>query len=205
MKMVSAIGLAVICGMVLNLTPQEFRVAINDSFLSPVSDAFMGLISAVSGPLVFLSVLGSICSMENMETLGKIGSKTIKIILLNMSVSSILMTGFAILFYPVEWGGGGTSSFGQILELLYGIVPSNLFEPFVTGNAMQLIFIAIMVGLAMLALSSRVNTVFKLIEQVSSIVQTIMAGLSSTLPILIFFPLYRNGYRWYLWYKDMLV
>jgi Na+/H+-dicarboxylate symporter len=37
----------------------------------------------------------------------------------------------------------------------------------------------------MLILSSRVSGIFKLVEQLSSIVQTIMAGLSSMLPILI--------------------
>ena len=185
-KMVGAIGLAVICGMILNLLPDGIRAGANDYVLTPVTNAFMGLISAVSGPLIFLSVLGSICSMGNMETIGKIGSKTIKVILLYMTVIAVLMTAFGSLFFHVETGGGGASSFSQILDLIYDIIPSNLFEPFVTGNALQLIFISIMVGLAMLVLSSRVNGVFKLVEQLSSIVQTIMSGLSSMLPILIF-------------------
>jgi Na+/H+-dicarboxylate symporter len=124
--------------------------------------------------------------MGNMETLGKIGSKTIKIILLYMTVIAIFMTAFVCLFYPVKLGGGGASDFSQILDLIYDIIPSNLFEPFVTGNTLQLIFISVIVGLAMLVLSSRVNGVFKLVEQLSSIVQTMMSGLSSMLPILIF-------------------
>jgi Na+/H+-dicarboxylate symporter len=114
--------------------------------------------------------------MGNMETLGKIGSKTIKIILLYMTVIAILMTAFTCLFYPVKWGGGGATDFSQVLDLIYNIIPSNLFEPFVTGNSLQLIFIAVIVGLAMLVLSSRVNGVFGLVEQFSSIVQTIMSG-----------------------------
>ena len=187
MKMVAAIALALVCGLLLNLLPQEHTAVVNDYFLSPVADAFMGLISAVSGPLVFLSVLGSICSMGNMETLGKIGSKTIKIILRNMLTISVFMTGLALLFFKVEWGSGETSGFSQILSLIYDIVPSNLLEPFVTGNAMQLIFIAIMMGLAMLVLSTGVNKIFSLVEQIGYIVQTIMSGLSSLLPILIFF------------------
>ena len=124
--------------------------------------------------------------MGNMETLGKIGSKTIKVILLYMTVSSVLITAFGSLFYPVELGGGGESNFSQVLDLIYGIIPSNLFEPFLTGNALQLIFISVMVGLAMLVLSSRVGGVFQLVEQFRSIVQTMMSGLSSMLPVLIF-------------------
>ena len=185
-KMVAAIGLAIVAGTALNLLPSEIRMGVNDYFLTPVTSVFMGLISAVSGPLVFLSVLGSICSMGNMETLGKIGSKTIKIILLYMTIIGVFMTMVGSLFYHVELTGSGSASFAQVLELIYGIVPSNLFEPFITGNTLQLIFIAIMVGLAILGLSSRVSGVIGLIDQLSAIVQSIMAVLSSALPTLIF-------------------
>ena len=185
-KMGVAIGLAIIAGILLKFLPEGIRAGANEYVLTPVTDAFMGLVSAVSVPLIFLSILGSICSMGNMETLGKIGSKTIKVILLYMTVISVFMTALGSLFFHVQWGGGGTSGFSQVLNLIYNIIPSNLFEPFVTGNALQLIFISIIVGLAMLVLSSRVNGVFQLVEQFSTIVQTIMSGLSSMLPILIF-------------------
>ena len=185
-KLGVAIGLAIIAGILLNLLPEGIRAGANEYVLTPVTDAFMGLISAVSVPLIFLSILGSICSMGNMETLGKIGSKTIKVILLYMTAISVFMTALGSLFFHVQWGGGGTSGFSQVLNLIYNIIPSNLFEPFVTGNTLQLIFISIIVGLAMLVLSSRVSGVFKLVEQFGAIAQTIMSGLSSMLPILIF-------------------
>ena len=185
-KMLAAMALAVIVGIVLNLLPEGIRIGANDYILTPATNAFIGLLSAIAGPLIFLSVLGSICSMGNMETLGKIGSKAIKIILLYMTVIGAFMTAFGSLFYQLETGGGSASSFSQILDLIYDIIPSNLFEPFITGNALQLIFIAVIVGLAMLVLSSKVNGVFALVEQLSSIVQTMMSGISSMLPILIF-------------------
>ena len=185
-KLLLAIVLAVVVGVALNLLPDSIAAGANDYILTPVTNGFLGLISAVSGPLIFLSVLGSICSMGNMETLGKIGSKTVKAILLHITVSGILITAFGSLFYHVKLAGGGESDFSQILDLIYDIVPSNLFNPFLTGNALQLIFISIMVGLAMLTLSSRVVGIFQLVEQARSIVQTMMSGLSSMLPALIF-------------------
>ena len=185
-KTVGAIVLAVIAGIILNLLPDGIRIGANDYFLTPVTNAFIGLLSAISGPLVFLSVLGSICSMGNMETLGKIGSKAIKVILLYMVVIGALMTAFGSLFYHIEKGSESASSFSQIFNVIYDIIPKNLFEPFVTGNALQLIFISVIVGLAMLVLSSKVSGVFSLVEQLNSIVQTMMSGLCSMLPILIF-------------------
>ena len=185
-KMGIAIALAVLCGLLLNLLPDTPRAGINQYLLNPVTDAFMGLISAVAIPLVFLSVLESICSMGNMETLGKIGSKTLRVILLYMIAISALMALLGSLFYRVQWGNGGAAGFSQVLELIYNVVPTNLFEPFVTGNTLQLIFISVIVGLAMLILASRVSGVFKLVDQFGAIVQTMMSGISSMLPILVF-------------------
>ena len=185
-KTVGAIAFAMVTGFLLTLLPEGVSAGINDYLLTPVTGAITGLISAVSGPLIFLSVLGSICSMGNMETLGKIGSKTIKVILLYMTIIVALLTVFGSMFYRVEMGTGSASSFSQILDLIYGIIPSNLFEPFLTGNALQIIFLSVMVGLAMLVLSSRVSGIFALVEQLSSIVQTIMSGLATLLPLLIF-------------------
>ena len=185
-KMIAAIVLAVIAGILLNLLPENIRTGANNLLLTPLSNAFTGLISAVSGPLIFLSVLGSICSMGNMDTFGRIGTKTIKVILSYMTVIGLLTTAAGALFYPVELGGAGTTSFSQVLDLIYDIIPSNLFEPFITGNTLQLIFIAIMVGLPMLVLASRVSRIFELVEQLSTLVQNIMSALSSLLPVLIF-------------------
>jgi len=185
-KMALAIALALVVGFILNALPAGVAQGVNAYLFTPLSDAFMGLISAVSGPLIFLSVLGSICSMGNMETLGKIGSKTMKTIFLNSLTLSVLMTVFGCLFYRVTWSGSVQAGFAQILDLIYGIIPTNLFEPFITGNTLQLIFISVMVGLAMLILSSKVNGVFSLVEQFTSIVQTIMSELSLLLPGLIF-------------------
>lgn len=185
-KMAAAIGLSFAAGIILSRLPEDIRIGVNEYALTPITDAFMGLISAVSGPLIFLSVLGSICAMGNMETLGKIGSKTINVILLYTSMIGLGMTALGSLFFHVEWNGGDVSGFSQVLDLIYDIIPGNLVEPFITGNALQLIFVAIMVGLAMLVLSTRVSSVFILIEQFTAIIQTMMAGLSSGLPFLIF-------------------
>ena len=174
-----ALGLAIIAGFILNYIPEGISAGINHYLLAPVTEAFMGLINAVAGPLVFLSVLGSICSMGNMETFGKIGSKTIKMLILYMTVIGIVTTLLQCLFYHVQLDVGGDSNLYQVMDLVYDIIPSNLFEPFITGNALQLIFIAVMVELAMLTLSARVQNIFNLLEQITEIIQTIMGGLPS--------------------------
>lgn len=185
-KMGIAILLALAAGFLLTVIPERVSVGLNEYLLTPVSDGIMGLIGAVAAPLIFFLVLGSICSMGSTDTLGRIGSKTVKVILVYITLIGIVMTAVGCLFFPVEWEGSADSNFSQVANLVYDIVPSNLFEPFLTGNALQLIFISVLVGLAMLALSSRVSGVRNIVEQLNSIVQTIMSGLTALLPLLIF-------------------
>lgn len=185
-KMLVAMALSVIAGFLLTLLPDNIRNSVSEYFLTPVTDLFMGLISAVSGPLVFLSVLGSICSMGNMETLGRIGKKTILTILGASAFIGALLTLIATAFYKVTFGGGTNSDFTQIFALIYDIVPKNLLEPFITGNSLQIIFIAVIFGVSMLMLSSKVSGVFTIVEQFNSIIQTVMSGVSSFLHIAIF-------------------
>jgi len=184
--MLVAIALSVISGLLLTLLPDEARSNLSEHLLTPVTDLFFGAIAAVSGPFIFLSVLGSISSMGNTETLGKIGKKMIGAILGYMTVAGLALTLIATLFYKVTLGGVAGSDFTKVLELIYNIVPTNIFEPFINGNSLQIIFIAVIFGIAMLMLSSKISGVFSAVEQLSALVQTVMSVVLEALPFALF-------------------
>ena len=185
-KMLVAVVLSVITGLLLTLLPDSARAGLSEHFLTPVSDLFFGAVAAVASPFIFLSVLGSICSMGNTKTLGKISKKTIGAILGYMTVMGLILTAVASLFYKVTPGGVSGSDFAKALSLIYDIVPTNIFEPFINGNSLQVIFIAVIFGTAMLLLSSKVSGVFTAVEQLSSLVQTVMGVVLEALPFALF-------------------
>ncbi len=185
-KMLVAILLSVITGLLLTLLPEGARTSLSEYFLTPVADLFFGAIAAVSGPFIFLSVLGSICSMGNTETLGKIGKKTVGAILGYMTVAGLGLTLLATLFFKVTLGGVSGSDFTKVLDLIYNIVPANIFEPFINGNSLQIIFIAVIFGIAMLMLSSKISGVFTVVEQLSALVQAVMGVVMEALPFAVF-------------------
>ena len=185
-KMCAALILAIITGLLLTLLPDTPRTNLSEHFLVPVADLFFGVIAAVSGPFIFLSVLGSICSMGNTETLGKIGKKTIGAIFGYMTIAGLGLTLLATLFYNVTLGGVSDSDFTKVLDLIYNIVPTNIFEPFINGNSLQIIFIAVLFGIAMLMLSSKISVVFTVVDQLSSLVQSVMGIVLEALPFALF-------------------
>ena len=63
------------------LLPDGVRLAISEELITPVFGSFMGLLSAISGPLIFLSVAWGIYSIGDTATLGTIGKRMISRIL----------------------------------------------------------------------------------------------------------------------------
>ena len=187
LKMLVAIVLSVITGLLLTLLPEGARTGLSENLLTPVADLFFGAIAAVSGPFIFFSVLGSICSMGNTETLGKIGKKTITAIFGYMTVAGLSLTLIATLFFKVTLGGVSGSDFTKVLDLIYNIVPANIFEPFINGNSLQIIFMAVIFGIAMLMLSStKISGVFSVVEQFSALVHAVMGIVLEALPFAVF-------------------
>lgn len=185
-KILVSVVIAIVMGIVCNFLPEIMVNNVSSYLLSPLTNMFVGSLSAVSGPMIFLSILGSICNMGDLETLGKIGKKTILTILgvgfLTSVFSCLVMTAFATL----QNASGGVTDISGILDMVYGIVPGNLFLPFTEGNVLQIIFIAVICGIAMLVLAGRVPQILSLIEQLNLLIQTIMEGVASLLYVLVF-------------------
>jgi Na+/H+-dicarboxylate symporter len=103
-----------------------------------------------------------------------------------MTIAGGGLTLLATLFFKVTLGGVSGSDFTKVLELIYNIVPANIFEPFINGNSLQIIFIAVIFGIAMLMLSSKVSGVFTVVEQLSALVQAVMSVVLEALPFAVF-------------------
>lgn len=185
-RLVLAIGLALAIGLICRLLPAAVPSFISQQLLTPIFDTFMGLLSAIAGPMIFLSVAWSIYSIGDTATLGRIGKRMISRFLLMTLLLSILGILVFLPFFSMEGGGGISFNFSELFDIVLDIAPGNLFTPFTEGNPLQIIFVAVVMGLAMLVLDHKTTVVASLVEQANSIIQLIMETLNSFLPIFIF-------------------
>lgn len=181
-----AILAALIFGGVSYLLPESFRLAFSEQLISPVFHTFMGLLSAIAGPIIFLSVAWGICGIGDMATFGKIGKKMIGRFLLVSMIVGAAATALYALFFKTSASGGAAFAFSDLYEMILDIIPDNLFSPFIEGNSLQIIFIAIIVGLTMLTLGNRIPIIVSVIEQLNILMQTIMSAVSSFIPVFVF-------------------
>ena len=181
-----SVVLAAGCGGICTLMPEYIRSFLSVQLITPIFNTFMGLLTAIAGPMIFLSVVWGVYSIGDTATLSKIGKRMILRFLL-MSFLLALLAGATMLpFFPLTGSGGSSFDFSQLLQMVLDIVPGNFFTPFTQANPLQIIFVAVVIGLAMLVLGSKVSSVASFVEQSNSVIQLIMEAVSGMIPFFVF-------------------
>lgn len=184
--LVASVVLAVVCGGLCTLLPEHIQNFLSIQLIAPVFNTFMGLLTAIAGPMIFLSVVWGVYSIGDTATLSKIGKRMILRFLL-MSFLLTLLAGATMLpFFPLAGNGGSSLDSSQLLQMVLDIVPGNFFTPFTEANPLQIIFVAVIIGFAMLVLGAKVSSVASFVEQANSVVQLIMEAVSNLIPFFVF-------------------
>ena len=187
---VIACGLGIVFGLAARLLPEGILSVMTDTVLSPVSSAIMGFLSAVSAMLIFLSIINGVVGMGNLSTLNRIGKKLIGQFLLSMVTLAVVLIILFGLLFPLSSSTGGGFNFGALWDMILDIIPGSFFEPFNTGNALQILFLSFVIGFLMLSSISRLEPVVRVIEGLYQIIQDMMALVLKALPLVVFVSLF---------------
>ena len=180
-------AIAFVTGMLGKLLPDGVRTAILTDFFDRLRAAFLNILGCLAGPMMFLSVVWGVYGIGDVATLKQIGKRLILRYLATVFLC-VLLGGMISLpifrpeFAATESGSGVAVIFSMILD----IIPKNIFSPFVDGNTLQIIFMALIFGFAMLFLGQRTSSVAKAIEQINYLIQFIIGFISRLLPYFIY-------------------
>ena len=181
-----ALILAVVVSLICMKLPEDVRNGLLGGFVSPTLDVILGVISAIAGPMIFFSLLNGICSIEDMNSLSRIGKKVVGSFMLTLIIFTVLS---AILGYPFFGGttkGAASFQVSEFYMLILGFIPRNIFEPFISGNTQQIIILAIAGGIILLYLGDRASHLLTFSEQATVAFQTIMVFASALIPVMVF-------------------
>lgn len=188
---VAALLLAIIFGGLSRLLPQNVQEVITLQILSPIADSFLGLLNGVAGIMIFLSVVWSICGIGDMATLTNIGKKTIShMLFMLVLIPTIFAVAILPLFHFSSGAGAGTADLSGLFDIILGIIPTNLISPFVDGNFLQIIFIAAIVGVALLVLGGKAPLISSFVEQANLLMQVILEAICSLISLVVFITVY---------------
>lgn len=179
---------AVLIGFLGFLLSEQSRALLLNEMLIPLDGAFLDLMGGIAGPMVFLSVTWGIYGIGDASTLKSIGKKLCGSYVGSLAIISSALCLLSLPLFSLRFAGGEGigSSLISIFGMLLGLIPKDIFSPFVNGNTLQIIFLAVIVGIAMLYLGQKTDLVTKLVEQINHIVQFLIEAICKLVPAFIF-------------------
>ncbi len=149
--------------------------------------------------MIFLSVTWGICCIGDVASFGRIGRRMIAKFILFTVLLTVLAGAAALPFFPLVTGSGQAFDPSELMDMVLDIVPSNFFTPFTEGNPLQIIFVAVLIGMALLLLGEKVSVAATFVEQSNYVVQLIMEAISSLVPVFVFGSVFKmflgDGFR----------
>lgn len=190
---ITALILAVISGWFGRLFfPQNFNQLIVSNFFAPIETLFLSSLMFIASPAVFLSITCSVLRFDGFGELNQGGKRVIFTYLFTSIVATI--TGVFV-FYLLKPGTVGmlTSQMGtgsvgvfSILDVLTDAIPPNIVEPFTSGNTLQLLVSALLIGLSLNISNKKVTNLRTIIEELDVVCGKVASIVMKTIPFVVF-------------------
>ncbi len=101
-----------------------------------------------------------------------------------MAVMVLLGIPFGLVPSGASSGGENVSS--QLLTLILDIIPSNLVEPFATDNDLQVVVLAIFIGVTLLAVRDKAPLIKDFVSEAGTLINRMMLAVCKFLPLLVY-------------------
>ena len=151
--------------------------------MKPLGDGFIKLIKMVIAPIIFTTVVLGIAGSEDLKRVGRTGGLAL---LYFEVVSTIALVVGLVVVNTVQPGTGMNidvkmlnaasvaeyatpGKMGSTQDFLLHIIPTTFVDAFAKGEILQVLFLALIFGIALQRIGGRDSIVFKLIEQTSEL------------------------------------
>lgn len=192
---ICALLAAALLGFAGSFFTDTLRQSLSGALLTPLADGFLGLLTTFSGVMIALTVCSGLLGMGDSAATARMGrSVLLRFVGISFAVSAAATT-IALPFLKLNFSAnvqGDSSQIDQISRMFFDILPSNIVEPFQTGNALQIIVIALFVGIALIAIGERGSRIRGLVDESASLMQRTVSMICSLVPVFIFVILLRQ-------------
>ena len=143
-------------GLVIKFMPEYF--AIDTHFISHILNlggkVFVSLMTLLVVPIVLVSIVCGVCSLEKVNTIGSMGFKLLKWFIITTTIAVVLAIVFAHVFqvgmnlHLTATSGFKAQATLSFWQLIADIVPSNPFKAMADANMLQIIVFSVLLGIA---------------------------------------------------------
>ncbi|MCH2190041.1 MAG: dicarboxylate/amino acid:cation symporter [Gammaproteobacteria bacterium] len=193
-KVIVGLLLGAATGAILNFLDNSFlNNYVVDGAMYAGGKLFVNALKMLVVPLVIFSLIPGVFAIGDIKLLGKVGTKSIILYIATTAIAIATAISLAALF---GIGSGGTppediefvgrSADKSTLDILIGIVPTNIFKAFASGDMLAIIFFSIFFGIAALSIKDQIKETISLIDQLNKIVMQMVEMVMWFAPYAVF-------------------
>lgn len=145
-----------VLGVVLGFIARQNDVSWLSTTLDTVGRTFVQLLKLAVPPLVFTAIVVSIANLRNVTNAARLAVRT----LLWFGITSLIAVSIGLAIGLLTDPGQGTNlsttglkapaDSGSWVDFLTGIIPTNIADAFLKVNVLQIVFLAVVAGAAIL-------------------------------------------------------
>ncbi|MCI9340399.1 MAG: dicarboxylate/amino acid:cation symporter [Dorea sp.] len=160
--------------------------------LAPVGNIFLSLIKTLVIPLVFCSICGAVCNMQDIHRLKSVGGKVLALFVVTTGVAAAI--GIAVseimnIGVGLDYSAELTEDVGEVpgvLEVILNMFPSNIVNSMAEGNNLQVIIFAVLLGCAIIVTGRDAESFKKGINSLTAVLYSLTGIVMKFSPVGIF-------------------
>ena len=186
---------ALVLGIVLGMASPDFAIS-----LKILSDGFLKLISMIVAPIVFCVVVHGIAGAGDLKKVGRVGLKaliyfevmTTVALTLGLVLAFVFAPGHGMNIDPTTLDGKALSNYADNAHKLQGagvgsfilnIIPTTSIDALARNDVLQVLFFAVLFGVALALVGEPASQVTSFVEAVSKVLFKVMGLLVRVAPL----------------------
>ena len=187
-QVLAAIALGIVVGSVWPET---------GAALKPLGDLFIKLVKMVIAPVIFLTVVTGIAGMGELRGVGRIAARALGYffavstlaLIVGMIVANTVQPGAGLHIDPATLDGKAVADYAAkahdttLVGFISNIVPKTMVGALADGEILQVLFVAILTGVAMTLVGERAHPLLHIFEAAQQVVFRLVAILMKAAPV----------------------
>jgi len=183
-----AVIAAVVLGVVVGLVFPDFAVE-----LEPLGTGFVSLITMMIQPVIFCTIVLGVGSVASAARVGKVGGLALVYFLamstvalaIGMVVGNLLHPGEGLSIDPESASVARESAgeTGGTVGFILGIIPTSLFSALTSGEVLQALFVALLVGFALQQMGAAGKPILVVVGHLQKLVFRVLAMIMWAAPV----------------------
>jgi aerobic C4-dicarboxylate transport protein len=165
--------------------------------LKPLGDGFIKLVKMIIAPVIFLTISTGIAGMSDLKAVGRVAGRAFAYFLtfstlaliVGLVIANVVRPGRGLNIDPASLDAGAVSQYAEaahetsIQGFLLGVIPDSLVGAFTSGNILQVLFVAILFGVALALIGEPARPVTRALESLSQVMFRVVAILMKAAPV----------------------